>query len=550
MKIFKKPLFANLSWGEVGLLLLMALLGAMIMVRNVQFTGSEWDTLIYLNTAQHPVGLGSILNRYTDIYMQKFFLFLFSQPFEAAKWFWAFQIFGTGVFVYLCAKLLNPKNTTLTGILAILFFFAQRKIYATAGTPLVDFTAMLLICFGLFLYLVYLRSKTKPYWILFALGFVQFFLLKSKETGVIFIPIIIGAILLSSPNWRGRFRSAAWVLGGGLAGVFSLMSLDGIFLHDPLFSLRLDSWRELFRFNLTLVAPRSDLNWYDLMLTTALLLPLLFSIFAIIEDQEKQYGWPERLVWALPLIQVVFLSATIFRASFPMNIRYIYPTFATISVIGAQFLQLKEKRDRRLAPAIVLGSIAFTAGLYYWFYPLIAELPFRWTQENFFNNIVRGLLVSAVFLILLIPKAVKPNRNLLLILPVAILFFTPILRIPQELIVTRARAENSISPFLIYADKIKVRDGARLFFTSTPYTNFGMLGRSSITCGLLFEAYFNTDVPTPDFSDNIEDILLKDYDYAFVTREEFIQSQLDDDLAARGYFIFDDPRSEVLLISH
>lgn len=551
LKALKKPLFANLTWGELGLLLLGAMMGALIMVRNVQFNGSEWDTLLYLNTAQHPIAAGAILNRYVDIYLQKLFLGIFPQPLEAAKSFWAFQIFTTSVLVYLCSKLLNLKNTALTGVFALLFFFAQRKIYASAGTPLVDFTAMLFICSGLLLYLVYIHSKTKPNWILFAMGLVQFLLLKSKETGLIFIPILIAAIFLSKPDWPGRFRSGLWVAAGGLSGILLLASLDGIFLHDPFFSFRLASWKEFFRYNLTLVYDqRSDLSWYDVILTTALLLPILFAIFSILDDQKEQFTLAERLAWTLPLFHVIFLSITVFRASFPMNFRYMYPAFATISIVGAQFFRFDGKREKRFAPLILLGSAILAALMYYFLYPFVASLPYRWTQDNFFSNIINSVMVSIVFLILLIPRSLKVSRNLLLIPPVVILLFTPILNIPQELNTTRARAENSISPFVVYENRITMPEGASLFFTSTPYTEFGMLGRNSGTCEFLFEAYFNSAVPEADYSDSIEDILLKNYDYAFVTRSEFGQSQLDDDLAALGYVVFDDPRSEVVLISH
>lgn len=549
MKFLKKPIFANLLWGEIILLSVGAFLTGIIVFPFVHFRGSEWDTLLYLNTAQSPGPNAGILNRYTHIYLQKIFLLFFS-PLDAAKALWAFQVFATGILVYLSAKLLNKKNSVWTGVLALVFFFAQRELFSRSGIPLVDFTTMLLLMVGVFIYLLYIRSKNKPVSLLLLLGLVQFLLLKSKETGIIFLPILAAAIYLSAGDWRARARNAFFVVGGGLLGIGLFIFLDGIFLGDPLFSLRPESWKALLTFNLTLVyEQRSEQSWYVHIFTTALLVPFLLGVFALLKDKKGDYTWAERAAWLLPLVHVLFLSVLVFRASFPLSFRYLYPSFPVIAMLGAQFLAWRDERQRRQAWLTLAASALVALLLFVILYPYAASLPFRWTEDNFFSSIMTSVLLSAFFFVLVLPQTSKINRNLYLLPVVAVLAFTPIWKIPNEIGHARQMAEQGFSPFAIYREDIQLREGLNLFFSSQPYTEFDLLGRNNGSSEYMFEAYFNISVARADYSANIVDFLLADYDYGFFTRDEYSSSFMDDDLLQNGYAIFDDPRSDVILIA-
>jgi hypothetical protein len=109
--------------------------------------------------------------------------------------------------------------------------------------------------------------------------------------------------------------------------------------------------------------------------------------------------------------------------------------------------------------------------------------------------------------------------------------------------------EYGFSPFAIYQDHIIKKDGLNLFFSSRPFTEFGVLGRDSGANEYLFQAFFDVSAARCDFSDRIQDFLLNDYDYGFVTRTEYEESALADDLLARGYVMVSDPRTEVVLIA-
>lgn len=550
MNLFKKQAFANITWGEILVVFALGLIAAIVAFRKVIFVGNEFDTLLYLNTAQFTDANSAILNRYAHIYLQKLFMVFVPQPLEAVKALWAFEIFGTCVLVYLCAKALNLKNNFLVGVFAVLFFLAQRKLYATAGAPLIEFTLMFFLCAGILLYIIYLNERKPSLWLLFAIGFVQFLMMKTKETGIIFAPLVLAAIFLSGKKWGQRRTGLLWTIGGGVVGLGLFMLLDGIFVHDALFSLRPENWRHLLQFNLTLVYDeRSPLNWYDVILATALALPVVFSLMTIDRDSKEEYDWARRLVWVLPILLVVFLSFTMYRAAFPMNFRYVYPAFALFAISGAQYLQLRGKGEVGLAVKLLLGSIGAAALLYAFVYPYVASQPFRWTESGFFTNVMASLLVSAIFLALLIPRSIKINRELLLVPMLGILFITPILNIPAELAVTRARAENVIAPYTAYQDFITRPTGARVFFSAAAYQEYAMLGRDSGSTKYLFEAYFNTGIPPVTFSERPQDLFLAEYDYAFLTRDELVAADLQDDLTAAGYVIHDDPSIPVVLIS-
>ncbi|MEX2160941.1 MAG: hypothetical protein WD751_03420 [Anaerolineales bacterium] len=549
MEFLKRRAFANVTWGELLFVGVAATLAAWISWALVHFRGTEWDTLLYLNTAQSPEPNGAILNRYTHIYLQKIFLLFFS-PLDAAKALWAFQIYATGVLVYLCAKLLNPRNGVLTGAFALLFYFAQRELFTRSGVPLVDFTTMHLIVIGVFIFLLYLRSEKRPAALLILLGLVQFLLLKSKETGIIAVPLLTGAVLLSARDWRGRGHAALLVLGGGLAGIALFVVLDGLFLGDPLFSLRPENWRALLTFNLTLVyEQRASESWFYHLFTTALLIPFLFSVFVLLDDKKGDYGLGERMIWTVPLIHILFLSVVIFRASFPLHFRYFYPSIPIIAILGAQFLQWRDRKQRQRAWILLAASAAVAGLLLLFLYPFAAGLTYRWTEENFFSSIVTGLVLAGLFGVLLLNDSPKWSRSLLLIPFVAILLFTPVLRIPSEMAATRQISELGFSPFSIYKENIVVREGARLFFSGQPYAEYGILGRNSGSSEYMLEAYFDVQIERVDYSEDILDVLLGDYDYGFVTRAEFATAFIDDDLAQKGYTVVDDPRSEIILIA-
>lgn len=549
MKLFRKTAFANITWGEVILIIGGALIAAILTFPLVHFRGSEWDTLLYLNTAQSTGPTAAILNRYTHIYLQKLFLALFT-PLDAAKALWSFQIFTTGSLVYFSSKLLNLKNTFLTGVFALLFFFAQRDLFMRGGVPLVDFTTMLFVMASIFVYLIYLHTKRKPAGLLLLLGLIQFIILKSKETGIIILPLLIGTIWFSTADQRGRARNALMVLAGGLLGVILFIGLDGLLVGDALFSLRPENWRALLNFNLTLVyEQRSAQSWYDLIFTSALMLPFLFSVFVLNEDEKGKYTWAQRLIWLVPLVHVLILSAMIFRASFPLNFRYLYPSFPVIAILGAQYLFWPTKKELDQAIWVFLASLVVSLLLIVLVYPFVASLTLRWTEDNFFTSVLSSILISGIFLILLVRKPPILSRNVLLVPLVVILLSTPVLKAPRYMAAAREASQFGFSPFEIYADDIDLRDGLRLFFSSQPFSEFDILGRNSGSCEYMFEAYFDISVARVDYSESIEDLLLADYDYAFVTRAEFLSSTLDDDLNQRGFQIIDDPRSEVILIA-
>lgn len=544
---FRKRAFGTVSVGELLLLMLGAVVAGIWAFNQSEFNGSEFDTLLYLNIAMFPRAAGAILNRYAHIYLQKLFLVVFPDPLSAVKALWAFEIVATAVLVYLCAKLLNIKNRSSTPVLALIFFFAQRKLYATAGAPLIEFTLTLFLCAGILVYLLYVNSSKRSPWSLLALGLVQLLLFKTKESGLIFAPVVLAAAYLYGNAWRQRVTGLVWAAAGFAAGWAGLMALDAWLLGDLFFSLRPDSWRQLIQFNLTIVYPeRSPLSWYDVMLATSLAIPILLSILALWNDERGELAWQQRVIWLLPILLVLFLSLTTYRAAFPQNFRYVYPCFALFAITGAQFFGGGEKESGSIK--LIALSLGAALVAYYLLVPGMVNPALRWSEATILSNILPSFLVSFVLLALLVPKTFGGSRKLLAIPPVAVLLFLPMLHAPTELQVARAHAKNFHAPYAIYASKITKPAGASLFFTRSIYEEYVMLGRDSGSAENYFEAYFDTSVAHVGYSAQVEDVLLESYDYAFVLRAEVDAASLQDDLQFAGYSIHEDPRTEVLLL--
>lgn len=547
MSVLRKPVFGNVSWGELLLLGLGAIAAGVWVYAQADFNGNEFDTLLYLNVAMFPRAAGAILNRYAHVYLQKLFLFVFPDPISAVKGLWVFEFIATAVLVYLCAKLLNVKNKASTPVLALLLFLAQRKLYATAGAPLIEFTLVLFLCLGVFIYLLYMNSPKRSPWSLFALGLVQLLLFKTKESGLIFAPIVLAAAYDYRDAWRLRVSGLLWAGAGFVAGWATLMLLDAWFLGDALFSLRPDSWRELIRFNLTIIYPeRSPLSWYDVMLATALASPILLSILALWDDQAP-HDWARRMIWLLPIFLVLFLSVTAYRAAFPQNFRYLYPSFALFAITGAQFFGGGKNEARYLK--LILLSLLIGAALYYLIVPAMVNEALRWTQATLVSNILPSFLMSFVLLTLLIPESFGIPRRLLVAPPLVVLMFLPALHAPVEFATARTHAENFYSPYTIFGSRITAPRDASIFVTQGVYREYAMLGRDSGSVENYFEAYFDTQVGQVGYSNNIEDFLLVAYDYGFVLRSEVEASSFEDDLLLGGYSLYEDERTEVLFLS-
>lgn len=543
----KKRVFGNLFWGELLLLSFGAIAAGVWAYGQAEFNGNEFDTLLYLNVAMFPRAAGAILNRYAHVYLQKLFLFVFPDPISAVKGLWVFEFVATAVLIYLCAKLLNTKNKASTPILALLLFLAQRKLYATAGAPLIEFTLVLFLCLGIFIYLLYLNSPKRSPWSLFALGLVQLLLFKTKESGLIFTPIVLAAAYVYSDAWRRRVTGLMWAGAGFVAGWAALMLLDAWFLGDAVFSLRPDSWRELIRFNLTIVYPeRSPLSWYDVMLATALASPILLSILALWDDK-TQHDWTRRVIWLLPILLVLFLSVTAYRAAFPQNFRYVYPSFALFAITGAQFFGGGKNEARYIK--LILLSLLIGAALYFLVVPAMVNEALRWTEATLLSNILPSFLMSFVLLALLIPESFGVSRRLLVVPPLVVLMLLPALHAPVELATARSHAENFYAPYAIFGSRITAPKDASIFVTEGVYREYAMLGRDSGSVENYFEAYFDTSAGQVGYSDNIEDFLLAAYDYGFVLRSEVEASSFEDDLLLGGYSIYEDARTEVLLLS-
>ena len=216
-------------------------------------TSIQWDDLFYMNVSQHTTPQAWIMNRYGHIYLQKIFFFLAGDAIAGTKAFWCFQFFGTAVLVYWCARFLAGKAGYLIGMIAVIFLCSDPIFAKFPGCTFSDFTVMLLVTLMTFVYLNFLpRADKYRHLVVGLLGLIFFWSVKSKESAVCIIVLLfgLGRLYGGAFEFRRFAKDIGWLLAGMFAGSLILMTLDWIFIGDPIFSVRISIIQKLFGYNI------------------------------------------------------------------------------------------------------------------------------------------------------------------------------------------------------------------------------------------------------------------------------------------------------------
>lgn len=552
MKKSTRPFFLNLTLLELLLLIAGGFLAVWLLLEKAYFNARNWDVLLYLHTAMHPSQEAWILNRYIHIYIQRLFIYLADEPFQAAKLFWAFQVVVSGGLVYINAKLLSSKNTILNGLLAVLFFFSNRILYIYNGTPGVDFSVMLWVSVAITIYVIYLKSKKRSYFLLVLLGMVQFFALKSKETGIIIFVLLLGTLFVDEFSWKDSFKKIGYIFVGGISGVVVLMVLDGLILGDSLFALRPESWKTLVNFTTSpKLEFRPDYNWYRYIFESMMVVPFIFILLGIKEKAfRERFALAERFIWLLPLALVALLSLLIIRGSFYPSARYLLSFIPVVSILGAQYFQITENQNWRFYAISVALGLGIVLVLQTVIYPYAVSLPMYWQPHTFHRIVIVSLALTAIFALIFFEEYL-PIRGAFLYLPfVLIILVFPVLNIGYEIDFAADRARFVISPFAVFAEHLTFTETTDFYFSENLTDETSTLCRSDSSCRFMLNTYFNQQISLSavTYSDDLRHLLEHQQTYAFITLNDWQSLGWDDDLLALGYQVSVDDKSEVVLL--
>lgn len=361
------------------------------------YSAINWDDLIYMNLSVHTEGQAWILNRYGHIYLLKIFRLMFFDTILGCRVYWCFMFAVTATLVYWCGKMLAGKRGVVAGAAAVVLVYMQPMFGREAGSPLADFTVMMLVTAGVFIYLGFLRDRTsKSRWLLMAFGLILFWAVKSKETGICLSVLLFGLGRDTDDkfNFIDLLKDWGWVVAGMAVGSFVLMTFDLIFIGDFLFSVRPSNIEKLFGTNI--VGPRIDgqrtiQSWFSFLSARPFFVPFILyviSAFTLL----KKYKYRDRLVLVMPLFLILFLTFS--RKGWYVVPRYICPVLPVMAIWGAQFFEgfgdiwSKAKSEYGIRRD-VLGGVLF-AGAFVIIAALVAPKVSDWAVYYKLNEAFRG----------------------------------------------------------------------------------------------------------------------------------------------------------------
>jgi len=511
-------------------------------------TSIGWDDLFYMDVSQYTTKEAWVLNRYGHIYLQKIFFWLMNDSLSGAKAYWCFLYFSTAVLIYWCAKMLAGRGGTAIGLLAALLFCSQPLFYQWVGSTDADLTVMFLTMLGTFVYLAFLANRFGKYryLVIMAMGLIFFWIVKSKETGLCLGILLLGLGDEQNGDWSIRrfVRDIGWVCAGMAVGCLALMSLDTVFLKDFWFSVRPSSIAGLFKFNVGTWKHDNGTSWYTILLFGINPMLAIFMLYLLVGwkpiDRDR-LSKHERLVWLLPLTFIFFLIAVaipIRTYAVPSTHRYLTPAIAGICVWAAQFFRFKvmepvgEQSDlpatelflrKLIKPAVVL--VAFIIVLFVM--PRMLEMTkgAGWeSPERLYETAVLPLATT----VLLIYSAAFRNRGLTAVFVFSLcLFFVVYFPLDVGIGSLEARAvaqhsERRYEPYRVFAGELKINKDVKILVSKNIYANTRMLGRDRWSHCWMFNVFFNQKLYYENFiNGETEDILKGDYDYAFLTFDDW-----------------------------
>ena len=522
-----------------------AAIAAIILYFNI-YSAINWDDLLYMSLAQYTWPESWILNRYGHIYLLKFFRLLVGDTITGARIYWCFMFFGTSICTYWSAKILAGKKSALISVLAVLLVWIWPMFGREAGSPLSDFTVMLLVSVSVFIYLAFLADRTKySRWFIMLLGFIFFLAVKSKETGICLIVLFLGLGRIKDNFSVKRFiKDLFWLLCGIAAGSLVLMTCDLIFMGDFFFSIRPESIKSVGTTNLgpPIIDTTSNIieSWFAFFTTRPIF--LVFILYLLIGwSNLKNYSFREKVIWIMPWILMIFLTFS--RRAWYIVPRYFCPVMPVMAIWAAQFFSFdfegrlffknnfstsKKVAFFAAAVAAFILTLVFSAkitdiALYYKLDAnLIGRFPnVRWenlTAEELFYML--GLMPVAVAG-LIITASLSKKRGLAAFFFTALFLFALILPAyndGKKLLQTAAiKSKWRFEACRVFKNDFKFNQDTKILVSRVVFPATWSMGRDAPAHCHIFNIYFNQKLRYEQFINASDaDILKGDYDYCLL----------------------------------
>jgi hypothetical protein len=528
----------------------VAAFAAVILYLNI-YSAINWDDLLYMSLAQCTWPEAWILNRYAHIYILKFFFALAGDAIRGARFYWCFMFFATSVLTYWSAKILAGKKGVIVAVIAVLLVWIWPMFGREAGSPLSDFTVMLLISLAVFIYLAFLSQRTKySHWLIMLLGFLLFWAVKSKETGICMAVLFLGLGRTDGSFSISRFiKDICWVLCGIVIGSLLLMACDLIFMGDFFFSLWPTSLKGLFVANLgppVVVDTQNNIieSWFAFFTTRPIF--FIFILYLLVGwSNLKNYSIRENIIWIIPWVLMLFLTFS--RRAWSIVPRYFCPAMPVMAIWAAQFFsfdfdgRLFFKNNlsiSRKAAGFAVVIAAFVLALLFagkvsdiaLYYKLNADLTGRFPNVRWENMTPEELfymlcLMPVAIAGLLITAVVSKKRGLAAVFFTALFLFALVLPAysdGRKLLQTSAvKSKWRFAACRAFKGDLKFDKNTKMLVSKNVFGRTWLLGRDAQSHCHIFNIFFNQKLRYDQFIDGSEaDILKGDYDYAILIADE------------------------------
>jgi hypothetical protein len=363
------------------------------------------------------------------------------------------------------------------------------------------------------------------------MGLLFFLAFKTKETTIFSGIVLLGIGLHDGREfkWKLLINNGLRVLMGVGLGMLLFIIMNSIYLRDPFFGL-LPSYFAGFARNYsnTTVFNVNPENWFTSYLTTTILGAFLFYVLSGVKAREENLPAGLKLIWAVPLLLVAFLTLTEIRSTWGLVPRYFIPAIPIICFLAPQFIDYEPKTLREWGilgiGAVVLAGLAvamsnllqvFVAGI-------------NWNYSNFLKTIIAPIALSGILLLIFLNRRLT-LASFFLFLSLFIMFnYDSLITNERQLVVTKDAQvifEDRMQPFSTFQQQLEVSPEMRLLVSSEIAARLQVKDRVELLN--LFNYYFYANTRrenykiAPDIEALSNELSSTPYQYALVTVSEW-----------------------------
>jgi hypothetical protein len=455
------------------------------------------DTLLYLDVALQRQASTYILNRYVHVFLLSLFSALAATPLAGMRLYSGIVGGLCVALVYVCGRFLRSTSGPWNGVLALASLLSVVTVLDLFTGPQVDTTAMMMGLIFAAVYAFSARSQHTRRVLIALLGAILVLSFKTKETSLAAVIVLPGlGMEREAPfGWRKLWKNLGYLGMGMLGGLTAIAVANALILGDPLFGLRLSEYLELSKIAqgafVLLPAPG---NWFARYVFPAA--GTIFVMYLISGLVAKQRGEDAiRLLWLLPLAQIVFLTLTMIWSTWGVAPRYFGFSLGVLCALAGQLVgPVSLRRPFEKTTLAVLALPAAVLGVFgmlgVFLRPVIAFPTY--------HDTVLGPIAMAIMLGLLFLEGSGSPR----IQPALLLCALVLTVYPARVVVGGAEKDNRpndrFEPLVVFQSQIESASMVPAFVSLATAERLQVKDRNEVSA--IFNIFFDARTRRTDFA--------------------------------------------------